>query len=822
MQTIAAKAATCTEAGNNKYYYCPDCKKYFKDAEGKTETTVAAETIAATAHSKMQTIAAKAATCTEDGNNKYYYCPDCKKYFKDAEGKTETTVAAETIKASHNFSTEWSSDAEYHWKDCTVGCGTIIEKAAHSGGEATCVSKAHCEICGEEYGDVDPTNHKGTTYLVGAKDPQVGVKGYTGDVYCSDCHQKISDGEDIDALLPVAVTGVEVTPASVSLEKEGTQQLNVNVLPANAYDKSVTFTSDKPGVATVSSTGLITALGEGTATITVKTTDGEKTATCAVTVTHKHTMQKINAVAPTCTAAGNNEYYYCTDCKKYYKDAQGKTETTVAAETLDAINHANMQTIDAKPATCTEAGNNKYYYCPDCKKYFKDAEGTTETTVAAETISATGHTHMQEIEAKPATCTEAGNNKYYYCSDCKKYFKDAEGKTETTVEAETVAATAHANMQKIDAVAPTCTEAGNNEYYFCPDCNKYFKDAHGKTETTVAAETLDAINHANVQEIAAKDPSCTENGNIKYYYCPDCKKYFTDAELTNETTLDDVTIPATGHNNMQEIEAKPATCTEDGNNKYYYCPDCKKYFKDAEGKTETTPDDEIIKAGHTLPDEWTSDENEHWKVCTVVGCGSIVDKAAHSGGEATCVSKAHCEVCGTEYGEIDPDNHKGDTYLVGAKEAQIGVEGYTGDVYCSDCKKMIEEGKVIDALKEEDTDSSDSSSDTEGDVSDNSSDTSDSSDSDSVSDSNDSSSSGTDSNTSSSQADSSSSSSADSSKANSSGTSSADSSKANSSGTSSAANNNGTSTNPATGAASAFALVTLAALGGVVVAKRKK
>ena len=149
-----------------------------------------------------------------------------------------------------------------------------------------------------------------------------------------------------------------------------------------------------------------------------------------------------------------------------------------------------MQTIEAKPATCTETGNNKYYYCPDCKKYFKDADATTETTVAAETISATGHTHMQEIEAKPATCTEDGNNKYYHCSDCNKYFKDAEGNTETTVEAETIAATAHANMQKIDAVAPTCTEGGNNEYYYCPDCNKYFKDAQGQTETPLQQKHL--------------------------------------------------------------------------------------------------------------------------------------------------------------------------------------------------------------------------------------------------------------------------------------------------------------------------------------------
>ncbi len=140
----------------------------------------------------------------------------------------------------------------------------------------------------------------------------------------------------------VAVTGVTVSPATVSLEKGKTQQLTPTVLPNNATDKTVSYSSDKPGVATVSSTGLVTAVGEGTATITVKTTDGQKTATCVVTVTHKHSMEKIAAKAPTCTTAGNNEYYHCTDCNKYFKDSEGKTETTVAAETLAATAHANM------------------------------------------------------------------------------------------------------------------------------------------------------------------------------------------------------------------------------------------------------------------------------------------------------------------------------------------------------------------------------------------------------------------------------------------------------------------------------------------------
>lgn len=63
-----------------------------------------------------------------------------------------------------------------------------------------------------------------------------------------------------------------------------TETLVATVAPANATDKTVTWSSDDTEVATVTN-GLVTAIGAGTATITVTTTDGSFTATCSVTVT---------------------------------------------------------------------------------------------------------------------------------------------------------------------------------------------------------------------------------------------------------------------------------------------------------------------------------------------------------------------------------------------------------------------------------------------------------------------------------------------------------------------------------------------------------
>lgn len=84
---------------------------------------------------------------------------------------------------------------------------------------------------------------------------------------------------------PVAVTGVSVTPASVSVKAGLTAQLTATISPSNASNQSVTWSSSNTAVATVSATGLVTGIAAGTATITVKTADGGKTASCAVSVT---------------------------------------------------------------------------------------------------------------------------------------------------------------------------------------------------------------------------------------------------------------------------------------------------------------------------------------------------------------------------------------------------------------------------------------------------------------------------------------------------------------------------------------------------------
>ena len=94
-------------------------------------------------------------------------------------------------------------------------------------------------------------------------------------------------------------TSVSVSPTTASIEVGSTVTLTETVLPSNASDKSVTWSTSNSSVATVSN-GVVTGVGAGSATITVTTVDGGYTATCAVTVTQPvlHDYIQTNTLEP--------------------------------------------------------------------------------------------------------------------------------------------------------------------------------------------------------------------------------------------------------------------------------------------------------------------------------------------------------------------------------------------------------------------------------------------------------------------------------------------------------------------------------------------
>ena len=174
--------------------------------------------------------------------------------------------------------------------------------------------------------------------------------------------------------------------------------------------------------------------------------------------------------------------------------------------------------------TCTECGANG--------EFSKHTGGTATCTAKAvcetcdQSYGELGAHKLTKTDAKAATCTEAGNEAYWTCSGCGKYFSDENGTNEIEKDSWVLKTLGH-DMTKTDAKEATCTEDGNNEYYTCSRCGGVFKDEAGTQATTVEVETLKKLGHdwSNKNGICARcDAKCTET-HKPGTTCSVCHKY---------------------------------------------------------------------------------------------------------------------------------------------------------------------------------------------------------------------------------------------------------------------------------------------------------
>ena len=108
-----------------------------------------------------------------------------------------------------------------------------------------------------------------------------------------------------------------------------------------------------------------------------------------------------------------------------------------------------------------------------------------------------------------------------------------------------------------------------------------------------------------------------------------------------------------------------------------------------------------VNDGHTFG-EWTSNgDGTHTRQCTADGCNGLETKDC-SGGKATCTERAVCEVCGKDYGELDPKNHT-DLKHNEAKAATEDAEGNIEYWYCSGCGKYYSDKDGTKEIKKADT-----------------------------------------------------------------------------------------------------------------------
>ena len=484
----------------------------------------------------------KEATCYAEGYTGDTYCSTC-----NHEIERGTSIA----KNAHNPASVWTTDETDHWKECqTVGCGNIIDKAHHSGGEATCVNKAICEVCKIEYGDVDATNHKHTE-VRGAKDATCCEKGYTGDTYCTDCNALISSGAEIPA------TGNH-TDVDGKWESDGENHWHTCY-----FGTKFDVTAHTGGEATCVNKAICEVC---------KIEYGDVDAT-----NHKNTEIR-GATDPTCCEAGYTGDKWCTDCNTKiesgseisstgnHTDVDGKWEsdgtnhwhTCYFGTKFDITAHNGGEATCKSPAECSECGHS---YGP------LDANNHKGTTYLK--------------NQKEATCFEEGYTGDTYCSDCNEKIADGQSIAKNAHNPASVWTTNEHDHWKecqtvgcgnvIDKAAHSGGEATCVSKAVCEVCKAQYGD-------------VDATNHKHTEIRDAKPATEQEKGYTGDTWCTDCnKKIATGSEI------------AMLEHKLTLVEAKDATVTEQGNIKYYYCENCGKYFADVAGTKEISLSETVIQ-----------------------------------------------------------------------------------------------------------------------------------------------------------------------------------------------------------------------------------
>ena len=703
-----AKAKTCTEDGNKEYWTCEHCGKYFLSDDTNPETAKAVEQsefIIPASH-KLTKVEAKDATCTEDGNKAYWTCEHCGKYFLSDDSNPETAKAveqSETVipalkhknattrgavkptKTAPGYSgdrycpdcdkvvekgyTYWIED-NLTWKlyeDGTLnisGTGAmkdynaddnpspaynnskvkkiVIEKGVTSVGDyafrscnnltsimisnsVTSIGNSAFFYCTSLTSVTIPDN---VTSIENYAFAYTGLKSITiPDSVTNIGNYAFAGCKDLTSItIPDSVTSIgnsafyncsSLTSITIpdSVTSIGTATFSgCKNLTSITIPDSVTSIGNSAFVGCKNLTSItipdsVTSIGESTfkycsnlKTISLscksslKRNDFGEQADL-VSYTNQHLLTKTEAKAATCTEDGNKEYWTCEHCGKYFLSDDANPATATAVELSETVIPAShkLTKVEAKDATCTEDGNKAYWTCEHCKKYFLSDDTNPETAKAveqAETVIPASH-KLTKVEAKAATCTEDGNKEYWTCEHCKKYFlsDDTNPATAKAVElSETVIPASH-KLTKVEAKAATCTEDGNIEYWTCEHCKKYFLSDDTNPETAKAVEQSETVISAShkLTKVEAKAATCTEDGNIEYWTCEHCKKYFLSDDTNPETAKaveQSETVISASHK-LTKVEAKAATCTEDGNIEYWTCEHCKKYFLSDDTNPET-------------------------------------------------------------------------------------------------------------------------------------------------------------------------------------------------------------------------------------------
>ena len=306
------------------------------------------------------------------------------------------------------------------------------------------------------------------------------------------------------------------------------------------------------------------------------------------------------------TSIGNAVFSYCSSLTSI---TIPDSVTSIGSSAFSGCTSLTSITI---PDSVTSIGNAAFSNCWDLTSI---TIPDSVTTIGDSAFS--GCSSLTSITI-PDGVTSIGNRAFYNCTNlttislsCKSSLKRSDfGK-----QADLVSYTLH-TLKKTAAKAATCAESGNKEYWTCEHCKKYFlsDDTNPETATAVKlSETVISASH-KLTKVEAKAATCAEDGNKEYWTCEHCKKYFLSDDTNSETATaveqSETILPALNHKNAIIQNASEPNGTKPGYSGDRYCPDC----------------DKVVEKGYTY---WIED-NLTWKLyedgtLNISGTGAMKD-----------------------------------------------------------------------------------------------------------------------------------------------------------------------------------------------------
>ena len=383
---------TCTTPGV-KTYTCSVCQK--------TKT----EEIPATGHQHTEVRNVKEATCKEEGYTGDTYCTDCGEKLSSGEPTAKKAHDWDEGKVTTEATCKNTGVKTYTCNNCSETKTEVIPMTDHiwDNGKVTtkpsCITPGiktyTCTVCQKtKIEEIPATGHQHTE-VRNVKEATCTKEGYTGDTYCTDCGEKLSDGK---------------------------------ILPKKDHDYEIKDHKDA------------TCTEDGYTTSFCKNCGDEKKETIKATG-HQHTEVR-DAKKATCTKAGYTGDMYCKDCGEKISSGEviaklahtwDEGEVTTAptctkpgvrtytcsvckatrTETIKATGHLHTEIRNKKDASCTENGYTGDTYCKDCEELLKKGE----------TVDVLGHQWKETKRVEPSY-TKDGQI-IYLCNRC------GEQKTET-------------------------------------------------------------------------------------------------------------------------------------------------------------------------------------------------------------------------------------------------------------------------------------------------------------------------------------------------------------------------------------------------------